>query len=139
MVRNGTHNARSEEEKEAVYRFRYDIYVEEMGRYRGIADHAHRRFREPEDDTARIFYAASDGKVVATSRMNWGGDAPFSDRLIDHYRLEPFLAEIPREAMAVGERGMVSPELRGSPIFSELGKKTSEFVSEKRVQLIFGA
>lgn len=139
MVRNGTHNARSEEEKEAVYRFRYDIYVEEMGRYRGIADHAHRRFREPEDDTARIFYAASDGKVVATSRMNWGGDAPFTDRLIDHYRLEPFLAEIPPEAMAVGERGMVSTELRGSPIFSELGKKTSEFISEKRVQLIFGA
>ena len=30
MVRNGTHNARSEEEKEAVYRFRYDIYVEEI-------------------------------------------------------------------------------------------------------------
>lgn len=139
MVRNGTHNARSEEEKEAVYRFRYEIYVEEMGRYRGIADHERRRFREPEDDTARIFYAASDGKVVATSRMNWGGDAPFTDRLVDHYRLEPFLAEIPREVMAVGERGMVKPELRGSPIFSELGTKISEFISANRVQLIFGA
>ncbi len=31
MVRNGVHTALSEEEKEAVYRFRYEIYVSEMG------------------------------------------------------------------------------------------------------------
>jgi hypothetical protein len=139
MVRNGVHTALSEEEKEAVYRFRYEIYVSEMGRYKGVADHENRRFREPEDDTARIFYAASDGEVVATSRMSWGGDAPFTERLTDHYRLEPFLAEIPKEAMAVGERGMVKTELRGSSIFTELGMKSSQFISENRVQLIFGA
>jgi len=139
VLKNGVHTAQSEEEKEAVYRFRYQIYVMEMGRYRGVADHENRRFREPEDDTARIFYAASEGEVVATSRMNWGGDAPFTDRLIDHYRLEPFLAEIPLEAMAVGERGMVKPELRGSTIFSELGETSSKFISDNRVQLIFGA
>jgi len=139
LVRNGVHTARSEEEKEAVYRFRYEIYVSEMGRYAGVADHENRRFREPEDDTARIFYAASDGEVVATSRMSWGGDAPFTERLTDHYRLEPFLAEIPKEAMAVGERGMVKAELRGSSIFTELGMKSSQFIRENRVQLIFGA
>jgi len=139
LLKNGVHTARSEEEKEAVYRFRYQIYVLEMGRYTGVADHKNRRLREPEDDTAHIFYAASEGEVVATSRMNWGGDAPFTERLTDHYRLEPFLAEIPREVMAVGERGMVKPELRGSTIFSELGKVSSKFVSEKRVQLIFAA
>ena len=139
LIRNGTHLAQSDEEKEAVYRFRYDVYVEEMGRYQGIADHARRRFREPEDDTARIFYAAVDGQVVATSRFNWGGDAPFTARLVEHYRLAPFLAEIPAGAMAVGERGMVKPELRGSPIFNELGARSQVFVAEQRVQLIFGA
>jgi len=139
LIRDGTHLAYSDEEKEAVYRFRYDVYVEEMGRYRGIADHARRRFCEPEDDTARIFYAAVNGEIIATSRFNWGGDAPFSERLIDHYRLAPFLAEIPAEAMAVGERGMVKPEFRGSPVFSELGVRSQAFISEERVQLIFGA
>ena len=139
MVKDGIRVAQSEEEKEAVYRFRYEIYVAEMGRYRGIADHERRLFFEPEDETARIFYAAHGGKVVATSRMSWGGDAPFTERLIDHYMLQPFLDELPDDAMAVGERGMVNPELRGSPIFTELGKKTSEFIRENRVQLIFGA
>ena len=139
MLRDGIHVAKSEEEKEAVYRFRYEIYVAEMGRYRAIADHERRSFSEPEDETARIFYAAEGGEVVATSRMSWGGDAPFSERLIDHYMLEPFLAEASPEIMAVGERGMVKPDLRGSPIFTELGMKTLEFINENRIQLIFGA
>jgi len=139
VIRDGAHLASSDEEKEAVYRFRYGIYVEEMGRYSGIADHAKRCFSEPEDETALIFYAAVDGEVVATSRFNWGGDAPFTDRLVDHYRLAPFLDEIPPEAMAVGERGMVRPDLRGSSIFWELGERSQSFISEKRVQLIFSA
>ena len=139
MIQDGAHLAESGEEKEAVYRFRYDIYVEEMGRYRGIADHAQRLFYEPEDESARIFYAAVDGKVVATSRFNWGGDAPFTDRLVEHYRLAPFLAEIPKEQIVVGERGMVRPDLRGSRVFWELGEKSQGFVSQKRVQLVFGA
>lgn len=78
MIRDGCHSAETEDEKEAVYCFRYEIYVEEMNRYREIADHENRMFREPEDDTARIFYAAQDGQVVATSRFNWGGAMPLS-------------------------------------------------------------
>ena len=121
MIREGAHQARTEEEKEAVYRFRYEVYVAEMGRYRSVADHKRRLFREPEDDSARIFYVAKEGEVLATSRFSWGGDAPFTERLIDHYDLTRFLAEIPAEAMVVGERGMVKPEVRGSPVFTELG------------------
>jgi hypothetical protein len=138
VVQSGTHLAETEEEKNAVYRFRYDIYVAEMGRLAGVADHDRKMLIEAEDESARIFYAAVDGEVVATSRFSWGGDAPFTQRLIDLYMLEPFLAELPPDAMAVGERGMVKPELRGSPIFRELGEFSSKFVSDNRIQLIFG-
>jgi hypothetical protein len=78
--------ATSEEEKEAVYRFRYDVYVVEMGRSSAATDHDNRRLVELEDETARIWYAAQDGEVVATHRFSWGDDAPFSERLIDNYR-----------------------------------------------------
>ena len=139
MIRSGIHTAQTDEEKLAVYRFRYDIYVEEMGRYRSVADHVRRLLVEPEDETARIFFAAQDGAVVATSRLSWGGDGPFSARQIEHYQLEPFLAELPPEAMAVGERGMVAAHLRGGPLFRELRQVSRRFVSEKRIQLIFGA
>ncbi len=114
MIRSGIRMAETEDEKRAVYRFRYDVYVEEMGRYEGVADHENRLLVEPEDETGRIFYAARDGEVVGTSRLSWGGDAPFSKRQIRHYALDPFLDEVPLEAMGVGERGRVVPRLRGS-------------------------
>lgn len=131
--------AQSREEREAVYRFRYDVYVEEMGRYRDAADHDKRMLSEPEDETAQIFYAAENGEVVATARLSWGGDAPFSKRLVEHYMLEPFLDEVEPEAMAVGERGMVTPRLRGSAVFQDLGKSLQAFVGDRRIQLVFGA
>jgi len=139
MLRSGIHLAKTEEEKEAVYRFRYDVYVQEMGRYGEAADHENRRLVEPEDAAARIWYAAQDGEVVATHRLSWGGDAPFSERLVHHYQLAPFLAELAPEAMAVGERGMVVPRLRGSDLFQQLGQQSSAFIEEKRIQLVFGA
>jgi hypothetical protein len=139
VLEDGIHLAESDEEKEAIYRFRYEIYVAEMGRYGDAADHDRKMLVEPEDETARIFYAVVDGNVVATSRFSWGGDAPFTERLVHHYQLAPFLAEVPPEAIAVGERGMVKPEFRGSPIFFELAMLTSQWFNENRIQLTFGA
>ena len=78
--------AETDEQKEAVYRFRYSVYVEEMGRYQGSADHAGRRLVEPDDDQSWIFYArADDGEVVGTARLSWGGNG-FTERQIEEYR-----------------------------------------------------
>jgi hypothetical protein len=139
VVRKGFHTAETDEEKLAVYRLRYDVYVEEMGRYRGVADHGRRLLVEPEDATARIFYGAPEGEVVATSRFSWGGDALFSARQVEAYQLAPFLAEVALEAIVVAERGMVLPHLRGGPTFAQLQARSRRFIQEKRIQLIFGA
>ncbi|MEX0801098.1 MAG: cyclic nucleotide-binding domain-containing protein [Dehalococcoidia bacterium] len=130
--------AETEEEKRAVYRLRYDVYVEEMGRYRSVADHAHRMFYEDCDEHSRIAYAAVDGEVVATSRLTWGGVAPFPQRMVDQYGLAPFLAELPASAMAVGERAMVRPHLRGSDVLLQLLIFGIPWINERRIQLIFG-
>ena len=37
-------------EIEAAQRLRYAVYVEELGRYQGVADIESRTFAEPEDD-----------------------------------------------------------------------------------------
>ena len=105
--------ATTPEEKEAVYRFRYTVYVEEMGRYQATADHVGRRLADPEDDHSWIFFAADDGEVVGSFRMTWGGDG-FSQRQIDQYGIAPFLADIPAERMAVGERTMIKPSCAGN-------------------------
>lgn len=126
------------EDREKVYRLRYDIYVEEMGRYRSLADHDRRMFIEPEDATARLYGAIDDEKMVGTMRHNWGGDAPFSERQVGQYSMAPFLKRIPPQQIIVGERFMVTPELRGTDLIFRLFQTYLNFVNEHRIQLIFG-
>jgi len=130
--------AETEEEKQAVYRLRYGIYVEEMGKYKSVADHQRRLFSEPCDAHSRIFYATEDGEMVATARVTWGGDAPLPQRMIDQYGLVPFLAELPQSAISVGERGMVVPRLRGTDLFMRLIGASLRFANEHRIQVCFG-
>jgi len=111
--------AETPDDKEAVYRFRYSVYVEEMGRYQDTADHERRWLVEPEDDQSWIFYAREDGDVVGTARLSWGAHG-FSERQIDEYSLQPFLAEVAHEHLAIGERVMVTPRLRGTGLVDEL-------------------
>ncbi|HUI28285.1 MAG TPA: cyclic nucleotide-binding domain-containing protein, partial [Candidatus Kryptonia bacterium] len=130
--------AETDDEKRAVYRFRYDVYVTEMGRYQTVADHAQRLLYEDCDAHSRIFYATEDDTVVATLRLTWGGDAALPQRMVEQYHLAPFLAELPQSAIAVGERGMVTPRLRNSDLFLRLIGASFGFVNERRIQLAFG-
>lgn len=117
---------------------RYDVYVEEMGRYRGVADHDRRGLYEDVDAQSRISYIEMDGDIVATARLTWGGDGALPQRMIDQYSLSPFLAELPATAMAVGERAMVRPHLRGTDLLVKLMCNGMTWVNGNRIQLIFG-
>ncbi len=130
--------AETEEQKEAVYRFRYSVYVEEMGRYQDSADHAGKRLVEPDDDRSFIFYARDDDRVVGTARLTWGGHG-FSDRQVDEYSLGPFLDELPHEHIAVGERVMVTPGLRGTGLVDELMARRNDTALEHDVRIQFSA
>jgi hypothetical protein len=130
--------ATDDRDREAVYRLRYDIYVEEMGRYHSIADHRKRLLIEEVDAQSRLFVARDGDRVVGTSRVTWGGDAPFCERHVQQYRLEPFLEEVPREQIVVGERFMVLPEYRGSDLTLSFFDEQTRFANERRVQLLFG-
>ena len=130
--------AETEEQREAVYRFRYSVYVEEMGRYQGSADHAGRRLVEPEDERSFVFYALEDGDVVGTARLSWGGHG-FSERQVGEYSLAPFLAELPPEHIAVGERVMVVPRLRGTGLVDELMDRRNDTALERDVRIQFSA
>jgi len=132
--------AQTDEEKEAVYRFRYTVYVEEMGRYQDSADHVGRRLVEPEDEQSFILYIrdADDGTVVGTGRMSWGGNG-FSQRQIDEYSLAPFLEALPHETIGVGERVMVKPTLRGTGLVDELMDKRNQTALAHDVRIQFAA
>src|SRR6478752_4344218 len=107
--------ATTDDEREAIYRFRYSVYVNEMGRYTASADHARRRLVDPEDQRSWNFYASENGEIVASNRVTWGG-AGSSARQIAQYGLTPFLEELPADLLCVGERTMVGAAHRGTTL-----------------------
>ena len=129
--------AQSDQDREELFRFRYEVYVEEMGRYRRTADHQGRRLVEPEDAHSVLYGAREDGQVVGTTRLTFGADG-FSARQVDQYSLGPFLSDAPARLMAVGERLMVVARLRGSPVASRLRDLGFDDVRSAGVRLAFG-
>lgn len=124
-------------EVRAVQALRYSVYVEELGRYRAVADHAERRLAEPEDDRSWLLYARDGDEVVATTRLTWGG-AGFSPRQIEQYELEPWLAELPAELLAVGERAAVLASRRGTRVLDELMAQGPPLLEAHGVRIVFG-
>lgn len=130
--------ATTSEEVEAVQRFRYSIYVEEMGRYHDSADHERRLLADPEDDQSWVVYATDGTEIVGAVRVTWGGHG-FSPRQIEQYQLGEFLAEVPARHLAVGERTMISPRWRGIDLFPTLAEGTTALQQAHDIRAVFGA
>ena len=102
--------AESPEDLEKLYRFRYRIYVEEMGRHQRYADHAGRRVEEPLDATAAHFIAVDGEKIVGCLRWNSGLDTDFGEyvELYQMHRAGPYF---PAQC-GTTTKVMVAPEYR---------------------------
>jgi hypothetical protein len=135
---DGVYGAETDDEKAAIYRQRYDIYVLEMDRYRDIADHDRCWLKEPVDDVSRLFYAVRGGELVGSIRLTLGADAPLADDLVEKYGLAPFLAELPHDGLIISERFMVNKEWRGTDVLFSMIVAYVNLVNELRIQLMIG-
>ena len=95
-----------------VYRFRYRIYVEQMGLRQKYADHVRKRVVEPLDESARIYAAYLNDTIVGTIRGN-----RFSELATTYYRrlyqIDDRFPYCPNE-MSLTTKLMFDPVLRGS-------------------------
>ena len=135
---DGVHLATGDDERAAIYRQRYEIYVEEMDRYGSIADHEHRWLVEDIDEASRLFYAVRGGELVGSIRLTLGADGGLTQHLIDKYSLGPFLEEVPANEIIVGERFMVNKALRGTDVLFQMFTTYMRLVNEMRIQLMIG-
>jgi len=99
--------------KEEIYHFRYQVYVEELGKTIGCADDTKKWLTDELDETAILFFVEVEGKIIATSRMNHGAMTTFSDYWRKIYRLDEF-EEYSKEHISLSSRIMVAKEWRGS-------------------------
>jgi len=103
-------------EREAVYRFRYQVYVREMGRREPNACHATGRLTDDLDRAATVLRAidAPSGSLLGTLRTNFlrNADVGHYESL---YRLDQ-LSAADRQCSSVTTRLMVAAAHRGGPI-----------------------
>lgn len=133
------HEARTREEREAIYRFRYRVYVEELHHTVGGVDHEQRWLRDEDDDAPYSIhlYTGSMPEVTGAVRlMHWGpGQVPAPEfRMLSMNRV-PDIDQL--RAAELG-RFMIHPTLRGRMLLPALARTGYELlVGRHGVEVMF--
>ena len=110
----------TEEEREAVYRFRYKVYIEEMGRPQKYADHTNRRICEPLDDKAIIIAAFdSNQNIIGTVRKNFASDGDLGFYQ-EWYGMAEYAGNSHPKYTSITTKMMISPEYRNTYLIARM-------------------
>jgi hypothetical protein len=124
--------ARTAEEKAAVYRLRYEAYVEERGIVSQYADHERRWIKDPLDENGLVLVAVSGGSVAGTIRLNCARNGPLE---FEHeYLLDRFRPYYP-EAVSTTTKFIISAKHRKSRVAMRLAQE--QFVIAKELGIVF--
>lgn len=106
--------AQARSELEAVFRLRYEVYVEELGRVQCHVDHEARTIEEPLDRSGHLFCAFDRGRVVGTVRTNYAceSDLSYYSALYD---MPSAGADHPR-ATSISTKLLVAPAYRNTTL-----------------------
>ncbi|MCA9708880.1 MAG: GNAT family N-acetyltransferase [Myxococcales bacterium] len=110
---------------EALFAFRYAVYVEELGRPQTHACHQTRRIIDPLDACGHNLIAWRDGAVVGAVRANFvrdGGTGSYEEL----YELDR-LSDQERSTASLCTRYMVAPAQRRTRVSVELMKRIYRF------------
>ena len=124
------HLATTDEERNAIYRLRYDVYIDEMngaGRH-DEADPRRRQFHDQWDERAYHFYAAERGRMVACARILLRRDGPMECE--QHFDLEQFPPAFP-DSVSMTSRLALHSEHRGSHVLKKLTCALYQFLCEE--------
>lgn len=106
--------AQTPEEKLDVYRFRYKVYAEELGRAVPGLDHEEKMIKDELDEieSSHIFYVKKEKEIIATVRVCYF-KGNITKNLIEYYSLQGF-SGLESEKICLMERFMVSKKFRGT-------------------------
>ncbi len=127
--------AASPADRDAVFRLRYRIYVEEMGYDFGATPDQRLPDNPPRNN--RLLMAEQEGDLVGTLAIDWGGDLPFGAEDREVYQLDRFLAVVPPERLQIVTRFMSTPEARAGQVPELLLDAMLRFALEQGVAAIF--
>ena len=110
--------ALTEEDRRNLFRFRYSIYVEEMGRAPRYADHQRRTLQEPLDATGHNLIVLDEGRIVGALRANLGCETDFGEYAL-LYGMERAGRWFPNH-VSMTSKFMIAPEYRSTTVAMRL-------------------
>ncbi len=131
--------AETEEEKQASYRLRYELYVEEQSLFQKVADHERRWLSDEYDECSDIILAESNGCIIGTTRSTWGSVTTFSQSTRDDFEMDIFSGIVDERDMVVVSRLLVRKEYRGTVLAFQLLWKSWEYAARCGAELILGS
>ncbi len=106
---------RSKEELLTVQQLRYKVCVEELG-WRIDAD-PEEGIRDPADNNCSMLFLGKVGEEpVATAAIDIWSEADINQNIIEHYQLEQFAQDWPKDKIGVIRRFIVAHKYRGTRI-----------------------
>jgi len=111
--------ARSEDEKQAIFRFRYKVYVEGMGRDKNTADHINETLSDSLDESATLIGAFLGDVAVGAGRVNYSSDCTLPEEEL--YGFSEYEKKYPN-GLSLTSKVMVDPEFRGTKIFLDIAR-----------------
>ena len=127
--------ASTETERQRIYRFRYNIYIEEMGKPMPDADHERRMLHDEYDPRSIHLYAERDGEIAGALRLIWGRDG-LPPVFVDWYGLEMFREFSPTEISFTG-RLMAAKQYRSSLLGVSLAQEIYRIARESGLAFDF--
>ena len=121
-------------EREAAFRIRYEVYVEEMGWDSKYANHDRRMIEQPLDATGEIWIALLNGKIIGTIRINVGRSED-----LGFYREVYSLDSLPASHGAIGvlTNFVMLPAYRNLGIAMQLGRTAFSMAVHKGMRIAF--
>jgi GNAT superfamily N-acetyltransferase len=121
-----------------LYRFRYQVYVEDQGFSPPGADHSERTLTDPLDDCSFQYAIVSEGQVVGSLRATLLSDLDFPKPLITRFRMEEAIERFGRSVICTTSRFIIARAYRGSRVSLRLMEAAYEDARMHGIRLNYG-
>lgn len=125
------------EEMRKIYRFRYQVYVEEMRKKPKAANHRDRMLTEELDETATLLYMTQDDEIIATLQRNFLDSSALPAPLYQHLCISQFAAAFSKSVLSVSTKLMVAPAYRNSATVGAIVLAAYQNARDQGVQFDF--
>jgi predicted GNAT family N-acyltransferase len=106
--------AKTEEERQAIYRFRYKVYIEEMQKLHVSADHENKFVSDEADAHTILYYTLINQEIAATVRAQRGTEGRFTKEGKAFFGIDAFEKYFDYRQLSIIDRLIVDKPYRRS-------------------------